>query len=403
MGIPPMLRMMRHRKLLTVLLAVQIALTFAVFSNSLLAWAESRNYANVPKGFDERDLIYVLPQSFQDNSDTGSVVHHDLQLLRGLSGVVDAAPMNNLPAWGSAAAVYTSNDDKARELRVSLYDTDAAGPNVLGLQLTAGRAIRADDVVWRDSAEAGRDPSVVMISQSLADELFGDAPAVDKSLWLGRSGQLVQIIGVYRDVLGVTVENQRLRTMSVIRPLVVWQTNSAPNYLIRTEPGSAIELLETIKDRLEVIEGRYIHQVSTVDDLIARDLFASIAVTRVFGVISVTMLLVVSLGISGLAAYSVSKRIREIGTRRALGATRRRVIGMLVGEGLLTTTIGLVLGAALALPINYFTVRSGLMGMAMQPMYLLVAALFLLMLTAIAVYLPSRRAARLEPAIATRS
>jgi putative ABC transport system permease protein len=115
------------------------------------------------------------------------------------------------------------------------------------------------------------------------------------------------------------------------------------------------------------------------------------------------MLLVVSLGISGLAAYSVSKRIREIGTRRALGATRRRVIGMLVGEGLLTTTIGLVLGAALALPINYFTVRSGLMGMAMQPMYLLVAALFLLMLTAIAVYLPSRRAARLEPAIATRS
>jgi putative ABC transport system permease protein len=398
-----MLRMMRHRKLLTVLLAVQIALTFAVFSNSLLAWAESRNYANVPKGFDERDLIYVLPQSFQDNSDTGSVVHHDLQLLRGLSGVVDAAPMNNLPAWGSAAAVYTSNDDKARELRVSLYDTDAAGPNVLGLQLTAGRAIRADDVVWRDSAEAGRDPSVVMISQSLADELFGDAPAVDKSLWLGRSGQLVQIIGVYRDVLGVTVENQRLRTMSVIRPLVVWQTNSAPNYLIRTEPGSAIELLETIKDRLEVIEGRYIHQVSTVDDLIARDLFASIAVTRVFGVISVTMLLVVSLGISGLAAYSVSKRIREIGTRRALGATRRRVIGMLVGEGLLTTTIGLVLGAALALPINYFTVRSGLMGMAMQPMYLLVAALFLLMLTAIAVYLPSRRAARLEPAIATRS
>ncbi|WP_395793464.1 ABC transporter permease [Aquimonas sp.] len=382
---------------------MQIALTFAVFSNSLLAWAESRNYANVPKGFDERDLIYVLPQSFQDNSDTGSVVHHDLQLLRGLSGVVDAAPMNNLPAWGSAAAVYTSNDDKARELRVSLYDTDAAGPNVLGLQLTAGRAIRADDVVWRDSAEAGRDPSVVMISQSLADELFGDAPAVDKSLWLGRSGQLVQIIGVYRDVLGVTVENQRLRTMSVIRPLVVWQTNSAPNYLIRTEPGSAIELLETIKDRLEVIEGRYIHQVSTVDDLIARDLFASIAVTRVFGVISVTMLLVVSLGISGLAAYSVSKRIREIGTRRALGATRRRVIGMLVGEGLLTTTIGLVLGAALALPINYFTVRSGLMGMAMQPMYLLVAALFLLMLTAIAVYLPSRRAARLEPAIATRS
>ena len=110
-----------------------------------------------------------------------------------------------------------------------------------------------------------------------------------------------------------------------------------------------------------------------------------------------------SLGISGLASYSTSKRIREIGTRRALGASRVRVIGMVVLEAAMTTVAGVLAGVALAIGMNYYGVRIGLVPAGLDAVHLAACGVFLLGLTAVAVYFPARRAGSIDPAVATKS
>lgn len=398
----PILRMMRKRKLLTALLVLQIALTYAVFSNTLVAYVQFRHYTTVDKGFDETDLIYALPQSVVEDFDREAALHRDIEGVRRVPGVAAIAPMANLPSSGTRKTVYAGAEKGARDLRVSLYDSDAAASEVFGLTYVEGRAIRSDEVVYRTPANPEVDAGVIAISQSLARELFRDEPAVGKTIWMDKGGTPVQIVGVYKDILGIEVENDRLRTQSAIRPQVNLVGPANLNYLIRVEHGAAARVVPLLTDRFGEVKGRYMGRIATLDDMVKRDLFTSIAVTRVFGIISLIMLIVVSLGIAGLASYSTGKRKREFGTRRALGSTKLGIVRLVLLEGAMTTAAGIAAGVALAFAVNFVAVKGGLLSSRLGPGYLIACALFLLVLTALAVYWPAQRAASIDPALSTR-
>ena len=120
------------------------------------------------------------------------------------------------------------------------------------------------------------------------------------------------------------------------------------------------------------------------------------------GIVCVALLLVTALGIIGLASFWVQQRTKQIGVRRALGATRGQILRYFQTENFLLATIGIVLGMLLAYAINQLLM--GKYELPRLPLYYLpVGAVLLWLLGQIAVYGPARKAASVPPAVATRS
>jgi putative ABC transport system permease protein len=119
-------------------------------------------------------------------------------------------------------------------------------------------------------------------------------------------------------------------------------------------------------------------------------------------VVAILLVLVTSLGIVGLTSFSVAERTRQIGTRRALGARRRDVLGHFLAENWMLTSLGVVLGVGLAFAINFGLV-SGIEGATLRWPLLLTGVLILWAAGLLATLAPAIRASRISPAIATRN
>ena len=120
------------------------------------------------------------------------------------------------------------------------------------------------------------------------------------------------------------------------------------------------------------------------------------------GVFALAALLLAIAGVFGVLAYAVAQRTREIGVRIALGATRGDILKMVLGQGLITVSIGLVIGVAGSLLLTR-TMRSMLFGVSPNdPLTLACIALLLMFIAMLASYIPARRATRVDPMIALR-
>jgi len=111
---------------------------------------------------------------------------------------------------------------------------------------------------------------------------------------------------------------------------------------------------------------------------------------------------VTGVGIVGLASFSVRQRIKQIGTRRAIGARRRDIVRYFVLENLMITTVGVALGALLTLAVNYLLVVNFELE-RLDPVYVPAGILALWLLGLLAVAGPARKASSISPAIATRT
>src|SRR5207248_6094331 len=113
-------------------------------------------------------------------------------------------------------------------------------------------------------------------------------------------------------------------------------------------------------------------------------------------------LLLTAVGLYGVLSHYVTQRTREIGIRVALGATRRHVLALVVGEGMLLVGIGAAVGIAAAAAATRL-MRTLLFGVTpTDPLTFTAAALFLILVALVAAYLPARRATRVDPVIALR-
>jgi putative ABC transport system permease protein len=249
-------------------------------------------------------------------------------------------------------------------------------------------------------------PPVVIVSKALADRLFPDGSALGKSFYaMGTTPST--IIGIVDPLhrQGTDQWNKPYEGQTMIWPLR-WDGPVGPNYIVRAKPGQlAAAMREAPKALFEQNRMRIIDPKDGIQDyaqIRQRAYDSDRGMAILMGIVSVVLLAITAAGIVGLTSFWVGQRRKQIGVRRALGATRHDILGYFLTENFLISLAGAVLGIVLAVVFNLWMVTRFEMD-RMSMAYVGIGVLVLLLLGQGATLAPAVRASRVSPIEATRS
>ncbi|NQD35816.1 FtsX-like permease family protein [Permianibacter sp. IMCC34836] len=400
MELGPIFRALLRNKTGAILIALQCALTLAIVVNAVFIIQSRIDKMGRPTGMDDDNLISVMSIGFVDDFNGQTTVDTDLAALRALDGVVDATPINAIPqsGGGSSSGFRAVPEEQKQDTGASYYEVDSHALNTLGLKLIEGRNFRPEEQKYLPERTLDY-PRAVIISQAMAKELFPNGGALGKTLYSGAKNAY-EIVGIVERMQAPWI-NWRGFERTVMLPLVT--TEKYMRYMIRTEPGRRDDLMPVIEQTLNKLNnGRIIRDVKAHSDVVKRayqeDKAMAILLVSAIGLI----VAVTALGIVGLATFSVNRRTRQIGTRRALGASQQDILRYFLTENWLITSVGVVAGIALSVGLNIWLVESYSLD-KLDWRYLPFGALFIWALGLLAVFAPALKAARTPPAIATRT
>jgi len=401
--IGPIFRTLMRNKLGALLIALQIALTLAVVTNAAFIIQQRAADVNRPSGLDEANTALFVATLFDTAIDQRQLYRDDLDALRALPGVVAATPIQSIPVSGSGWGddYYTDPEMTSDEsISFGMFMVDEHGLDALDLELLAGRNFRPEEMTWR-SLDSMEMPRVTIVSQALADALFPDGDALGKTVFDEPNGEEPrEIIGIYDAMQNAWPHSDNVDRTALTPSLAGFGGQMV--YLVRTEPGRRDAVMAAGEDYLAQNRGRIVEFVRSFEEQKKRSYDGDIAMIKLMTSVISALAVVTGLGIVGLAWFSVTQRRKQIGTRRALGATRFDIVRYFMVENGLITTLGLAIGIVGTLVLNWALDTAYSTGRL--PLWYLPAGMAALwLLGQLAVLLPARRAALIPPALATRS
>ena len=403
MEIRPILSAMSRNKTGAILIAMQIALTLAIITNAAFIINERSDFISRPTGLDDANTFIAITTDFDSNIDSKQLIRDDLDHINGMPGVKAAIISHSIPVSGSGngQTYQLAQDTPSNEaINFGNFSADENGLEAFDLELIAGRNFRPDEITWRDF-DSESQQKVVLVSQALADRLFPDGNALGKMIWQDSSSPgPTEIIGIYDHMQSAWPDSTNVNSTS-IQPFYDL-TRPGRYFIIRTEPGERDQLMAAVEAYLSQNRGRMVDIVRAYEEQKQRTYSSDIAMIRLLTGVVAILTIVTSLGIVGLAWFSVTQRRKQIGTRRALGATRFDIMRYFMLENWLITSIGLALGVIGTLALNWFLDTEYQTG-RMPLFYLPLGLVLLWVLGQLAVLAPARRAANIPPALATRS
>jgi putative ABC transport system permease protein len=401
MGFRPMMSSLMRNKTGPMLVALQIAVTLAIVINSLFIVIQRVEKINRDSGIDVNNVIITYVRGFGDDFDVASSITNDIDLIRSIPGVLTAAVSNQVPLSGSGSGngLRTVPDETVEAVSTARYRWGVEGLDALGVELSRGRNFFAEEVNFVFPASDPPAPASILITQALADDLFGDEDALGKTVYWG-SMEPSTIVGIIGVMHGSWVGWDKLGN-SVIQPGT--QADTTNKYIIRVEPGMRDKLMPIIEQKLgESNRRRVVKSVRSLEELAARSYRRDRGMAIILSVVITLLVGLTALVIVGLSSFHVTQRTKQIGTRRALGARRIDIIRQFMLENWLITTAGALLGGVLTVAVAYWMETS--FGLERLDWRFLPAGIAILwVLSSLAVFEPARRAASVPPAVATRS
>ena len=398
---------MRRNKVGAALIAVQIAVTLAVLCNALFI-IQQRLAASVrPTGVDEANILKIENIWIGQPEDLPARVQTDLAALRSLPGVIDAYVTNSFPlkTGGWSFGIRLEQDpQRAYVADTAIYMADEHGLNTLGLHLVAGRNFSADELVDLQYDDRPKIP-VAIVTRALAERLFPKGDALGKAIFFSPGSQTgtTRIIGVVDRLQvpwtsGGWINGANNSTLVPIKFI-----SGGSYYLIRCRPGQIAAITQDAQKKLyEVNRERILQSVQTLTQVRADAYRDDRGLAVILAIVCMALLAVTAFGIVGLTSYWVTLRRRQIGIRRALGATRGAIVGYFLTENVLVASAAVAAGIALAIGMNLWMVSS--FEMQRLPFsYVLSAAVLVVLLGQGSALWPAVRAAAIPPALATRS
>jgi putative ABC transport system permease protein len=400
MEIRPILSALLRNKTGAVLIALQIALTLAIICNAVFIIHDRMEKMDRPTGYDTDNQLVINMTAYAPDYNAESAIRNHLDLLRSIPGVVDAAPIQAIPLSGGGWSDSTFNNPESKQPDVAtgVFHTDEHGLNTYGVKLAEGRNFTHEEIQYQDS-DTYVHPTIVIVSRAYAEKMFPGQDALGKVLYDG-DPKPVTVIGVVDTMEGYWPTWEGFERQ-IIFPTVFKRPNT--NFLVRTLPEQRDEVMKVVEQKLgDSHQGDFVRHVRALTWYQKRTNEGAHALVVMLMVMSGLILAVTTLGIVGLASFSVSQRTKQIGTLRALGARRADIVRYFMTENWLITSIGVTLGSVFAVALNYWLVSL----FSVPPIswfYIPVGILCLWALGLMAVLGPALKAAAIPPSIATRS
>ncbi|HEX7813591.1 ABC transporter permease [Dyella sp.] len=406
--IKPILVALKRHKAGTVLIALQIALTLAIVCNALFIIEQRVNRLQRPTGVTESDLLAVQSRFVgATDADTPPLIRSDVLALRQVPGVADAYATNSFPLRGGGWSTGIKTDPDARKsiTQTTQYFVDEHALATLGSKLVEGRNFNAGEVSVTDPKAMKTAPQI-LITKALGEKLFPKQSALGKVVYLGDDKSPATVIGVLDRLQvpwsGTWADN--FQEYAVLQPYQL--SGNFTVYLIRAKPGQLAAITKAVPETLfkvnhmRVITGK--RGIRSFEKVRADAYRSDRGMAILMSVVCLVLLAITAAGIVGLTSFWVGQRRKQIGVRRALGATRGDILGYFMTENLLIGAVGVVIGAGLAIGMNLWLVSHFEMA-RLSLLYVLAGIVLLLILGQGAVLAPALRAARVSPVEATRS
>ncbi|WP_158885807.1 FtsX-like permease family protein [Rhodanobacter sp. L36] len=404
MEIRPIFASMRKHMIPATLIVLEIALACAVLCNAVFMISQRVSDIHLPNAIDEQSLVTVTLRGTDDKL-AGSDVPRNLAALRGIAGVQSAAVISTLPLstnnWGwSFGTKPESTITDQSTTNVSLFFVGPGIDKTLGLRVVQGRFFNDDDYANSSLGSAPLpETHAVVLTKSLVEKMWPGQPALGKTMYT--TGHYYTVVGVMADVLRPNIGGQNYST--AFFPLgAAGSKGVQAYYVMHCDPQDRDRIVREAELKLATINPGAVAKGQTYSEIRTKYFANMSSMAWMLVLVCVVMLAVTAFGIVGLTSFWVNQRRRQIGVRRAVGATRGHIMRYFQTENFLLSTAGVVFGMALAFGINAYLMQHYELN-RMPWYYLPCGAIALWVIGQLSVFGPARRAAAVPPVVATRS
>jgi putative ABC transport system permease protein len=385
-----------------ILIALQIAVTMAIMVNAIAIMQERGSKMARPSGLDEANTFAFVSVGFAPDMNNKALINEDLDNLRSLPGVKHVTASNSFPLrqGGWSEGLHREPGVGKSVSSSAIYFVDEHGLDSFGLELIDGENFAPEQVGWNSDTDDPW-PATVIVSQALGEHLFPDHDGsyVGKTFYFNDDNP-AKIVGVVK-----TLQSPWQGWAGVERAMLVPQRRDSEfvRYIVRTEPGYRDELMVQAEELLASSnKDRIIRNMVTMDEVRKLAYLGDAAMIKILTFVVALLTAITGLGLVGLASFNVARRTRQIGIRRALGATKTAIVRYFMLENFVISSIGIAAGGILAVGLNIFMVQAfSLTPLAWYVIPIAMVALWIVGQLAVAG--PARKASNISPAIATRS
>jgi len=392
-------RGMNRSRLRSALVVAQLALSVVALAAAGLFLRSLDRSKAVERGFgDPRHVLVVstdLVASGYDRTTGTAFVRRLMDRVAGMPGVTSASVSMFIPLGfptqytrGTTVEGYQARRDEDMSLRYTAVGADYFA--TMETPIVRGRSITAAD---RDSTL-----QVAVVNETFARHFWPGLDPIGRRLSM-RNGEWITVVGIAEDGKYDALDEAPLPF--IFLPFAQFYV-SRPNLIVRTA-GDPKALLEPLKREFASLDPNApFLDPRTLEEHIGASVFVQRTGATLLGGFGALALLMAAVGIYGVMAYVVSQRTREMGIRVALGAGRREIVGLVLGQATGLVGLGLAIGVAAAFGVGVL-LQSQLLGIKAYDVPTFATILVLLAAVALlASWIPARRAARVDPVVALK-
>jgi putative ABC transport system permease protein len=387
------------------LIIVETALAVVLLTCGALLVQSFQQLRNTDLGFrPERLLTFETPLfRYKEFDRRVAFVNAEVEKVRAIPGVINAASIDLIPFTNAANATFYRLD--TQQEKDSVVGQVALIRNVTRDYLaTVGAHLREGR--FFDASDRKSDAPVAIVNEVFANRHFaGQSPLGRRFKFgeLGQKGHWYTIVGVLKPIRESGMLSEARPAVYRVREQCDQIDNLNAGIVIRTavEPGSIVSAVREAIWSLD--KDQPLAHIRTMEEMVDRELSTPSQSTALLSAFALLALLLASLGIYGVLSHAVAQRTNEIGVRMALGASSSEILLSFGKRGLLLTLAGLAIGLALS-AIAARSMAALLYGV--QPDYAVtvaVVSVILLVVAALACFVPARRASLVDPVVALRS
>ena len=377
-----------------VLLGIQIAVCCLLVTASLVSLRGLRRAVTLPLGFDPQGVTlanFDLHLAGYSDAQVPAVQRQLLEAVAHLPGTTSAALSNSTPlaldeSSTSARDASTPDSDPSRRIRgAAYYSVSPKYFSTTGTHLLFGR-----EFTWHDDENA---PRVAIVNALFARKLFGTEQALGRRFY-GNGEKSWEIVGVVQDGKYETLTEGP--KPAIFYPIVQWPNTSTTLIVRSTLP--AAQMIPELHEAISHIDASIpIFTLSSWQDTLSLVMFPAAAATVALSVLGALAIVLAVTGLFGLASYTVSKRLRELGIRMALGAQQGQVLRAALARTLILLSFGSVAGLLLGIAASKVLASIVYHATASDPVVLVGVVLTMAVVGLGSAWIPARRALGIHP------